>query len=208
VAWKRSGGPHRIRADRLRSHLSVVPRAQNDPLRFRWWPMVFDGMPLRATAACHDLAGGEVSLCLGDWSPHDSLTGLPWGCWLEGTHTKGDGRRGEVSAGVGAATATWRRCWRLLPVRERANVCATTCVRQRARTVSTMARVEVSGRLGAIRDRASRRGTQRSPARCHGRRRARLPRSVRAMARGFTAVVGCVQGDRGHGVPFSWRPRA
>jgi hypothetical protein len=127
VAWKRSGGPHRIRADRLLSHLRVVPRAQNDPLRFRWWPKVFDGMPLRATAACHDLSGGEVSLRLGDWSPHDSLTGLPWGCWLEGARTKGDGRRCEVGAGVGAATATWRRCWRLLPVWERANVCATTC---------------------------------------------------------------------------------
>jgi hypothetical protein len=65
-------------------------------------------MSLRATAACHGLAGGEVPLRLGDWSPHDSLTGLPWGCWLEGHALRGDGRRGEVGAGVGTTTATWR----------------------------------------------------------------------------------------------------
>jgi hypothetical protein len=101
VAWERSGGPHRIRADRLRSLLRVVPRARNDPLRFRRWSKVFDGMPLRATAACHGLAGCEVPLRLGDRSPHDSLTGLPWGCWLEGTRTKGrwPSRRGQRRRG-------------------------------------------------------------------------------------------------------------
>jgi hypothetical protein len=103
VAWERSGGLHRIRADQLRSLLHVVPRAHDDPLRFRRWPKVFDGMPLRATAACHGLAGGEVPLRLGDWSPHDSLTGLPWGCWLEGSRTKGrrPSRRGRRRRGHG-----------------------------------------------------------------------------------------------------------
>jgi hypothetical protein len=53
----------------------------------------------------------------------------------------------------------------------------------------------VSAALGA-----ARRETRRSPARRHGQRRARLPRSARARARGFTAVAGHVQGDQGRGV--------
>jgi hypothetical protein len=58
-------------------------------------------------------------------------------------------------------------------------------------------RSSASGRIGV-----SRRGSQRSPARRHGRRRARRPRSVRESASGFTAVVGCVQGGQGHGSLF------
>jgi hypothetical protein len=49
---------------------------------------------------------------------------------------------------------------------------------------------------------ASRRGSRRSPARRHGRRRARRPRSVRESASGFTAVAGRVQGGQGHGALF------
>jgi hypothetical protein len=76
VAWKRSGGPHRIRADRLRPHLRVVPRAQNDPLRIR-----------RAQGIRWDAPKGNDGVSRpcrwrgptapGDWSPHDSLTRLP-----------------------------------------------------------------------------------------------------------------------------------
>jgi hypothetical protein len=61
VAWEKSGGPHRIRADRLRSLPRVVPRVQSGPLLFRRWPKVFDRMFLRVTAVGHGLAGGEVS---------------------------------------------------------------------------------------------------------------------------------------------------
>jgi hypothetical protein len=49
---------------------------------------------------------------------------------------------------------------------------------------------------------ASRRGSRRSPARRHGRRRARRPRSVHEGARGFTAVAGRAQGGQGHGAYF------
>jgi hypothetical protein len=60
VVWKVSGGPHRIRADRLLPHWCVVPCAQSTPPRFRRWLKVFEGMSLRVTAAGHGLAGGEV----------------------------------------------------------------------------------------------------------------------------------------------------
>jgi hypothetical protein len=60
VAWKVSGGPHRIRVDRLRPHLCVVPRVQSNPPRFRRWPKVFDGKSLRAMAARRGLPGDEV----------------------------------------------------------------------------------------------------------------------------------------------------
>jgi hypothetical protein len=139
VAWERSGGPHRIRADRLRSLLHVVPRAHDDPLRFRRWPKVFDGMPLRRRRC-------ETAL----------PAARPRYTWATGLHViasrgflgvacskrhalRGDGRHGEVGSGAGAATAAWRWCRRpcALPVRERANVCATACARQRARKVAT-----------------------------------------------------------------------
>jgi hypothetical protein len=54
-----SGGPHRIRAERLRSLPRVVPLYKG-PLWFRGQPKVFDGMLLRVTAAGHGLAGGEI----------------------------------------------------------------------------------------------------------------------------------------------------
>jgi hypothetical protein len=136
VAWERSGGPHRIQADRLRSLLRVVPRARNDPLRFRRWSKVFDGMSLRATAAWHGLAGGEVSA--GASSLHTIASrGFPGVAGSKGHALRGDGRRREVGAGAGTATAAWRWCWRPLPVRERANVGATAYTRQRARKVAT-----------------------------------------------------------------------
>jgi hypothetical protein len=120
----------------------------------------------------------------------------PWVAGLEGRKTGVGGRLGEAGAGVGAATLVRRWCWRLIPVRERANACAAACVRQCA-----PARWLPVG-VGAGRDEASRRCSRRSPARRHGQRRARRPRSVRASARGFTAVTRCVQGDQGHGVLF------
>jgi hypothetical protein len=79
-------------------------------------------------------------------------------------------------------------------VRER--VCDGAREAMRTRKVATTAGVGVGC------DGASRRGSRRSPPRRHGRRRARRPRSVRASASGFTAVVGCIQGDQGHGALF------
>jgi hypothetical protein len=163
-------------------------------------PKVFDGMPLRATAARHGLAGGEVPLRLVTGLHMIASRGFPRVAGSKGHALRGDDRRGEI--GAGAATAAWRWCW-----------CSSQCGNERT-WVLWRARGSVHARwlpVGVVvgRDGTSQRGSRRSPARRHGRRRARLPRSVRARARGFTAVCsGCAQGDRGHGVPFSWRPRA
>jgi hypothetical protein len=66
----------------------------------------------------------------------------------------------------------------------------------RARQVTTTAE------RGLATTGASRRGSWRSPARRHGPRRARRPRSVYESASGFTAVAGRVQGCQGHGALF------
>jgi hypothetical protein len=66
----------------------------------------------------------------------------------------------------------------------------------RARQVTTTAE------RGLVATGASRRGSRRSPARRHGRWRARRPRSVHESASGFTAVAGRVQGCQGHGSLF------
>jgi hypothetical protein len=149
-----SGGPHRIRADRLRPHLCVVPRVvQSNP------PAVLEvAQGVRRKVPKGN--GGTTRPCRRRgrrrrvWSPHDSLTRLPWGCWLEGKCTKGgDGRRGEVGTGAGAAMAARRWCWHPIPVRERAGVrAAAACTRKAHTTV----RVGVTARWGAGRDRASR----------------------------------------------------
>jgi hypothetical protein len=88
-------------------------------------------MSLRAMAACHGLAGGEVGA--GASGLHTIASQGLLGVSGSKEHAlRGDGRRGEVGAGAGAATAAWRWCWRPLPVRERANVGTTACARQRA----------------------------------------------------------------------------
>jgi hypothetical protein len=105
---------------------------------------------------------------------------------------KGDGVRGVVGAGAGAATTTRRWCGRPIPERP--------CVlRGVARAHGEPQWVKAQVKTGHTR------GTRRSPARRHGRRRARRPRSVGANATGSRR---CVQGDRGRGVPSPWRPCA
>jgi hypothetical protein len=79
-------------------------------------------------------------------------------------------------------------------------------VRNGAREAVRTRKVATTAGVGVGRDGASRWGSRRSPARRHGRRRARRPWSVRASARGFTAVAGCVQGDQGHGALFPSLP--
>jgi hypothetical protein len=163
--WPRKGVVGRIGSWRIGyGHTHVWSSMHRRPTRFQWWPKIFDGMPLRATVACHDLAGGEVPLRLGDWPSYDSLWGFPGVAGSKRRALRGDGRRGEVGAGVGVATLVRRRCWRLIPVRECANACAAACARQ-----CTLARWLPVG-VGAGRDGASRRGSRWSPARRHGRR--------------------------------------
>jgi hypothetical protein len=106
------------------------------PCRFEG-PKVFDGMPLRATTACHGLAGGEVPLRLATGLHTIASQGFPRVAGSKGHALRGDGRRGEIGAGADAAMAAWQWCWCPLPVRERANVGATACARQRAHKVST-----------------------------------------------------------------------
>jgi hypothetical protein len=65
-------------------------------------------------------------------------------------------------------------------------------------------KVSPSRRRGWSR-RDTQRGSRRSPARRHGRRQARRPRSVGANMTGFRR---CARGDRGRGVPSPWRPCA
>jgi hypothetical protein len=135
------------------------PPCTERPPQFQWWPKVFDGMPLRATAACHDLAGGEVPLRLGNRPSHDSLTGLPLGCWLEGTRTKGRRpsrrgrrRRGRGDGGMAAVLVT------------PPSAGTSERVRNGVLEAARMRMVNTTARLGAVLDRASRRRTRRSPA--------------------------------------------
>jgi hypothetical protein len=79
-------------------------------------------------------------------------------------------------------------------------------VRDGAREALRTRKVATTAGVGVGHDGASWRGSRRSPARRHGRRRARRPRSVRASARGLTVVAGCVQGDQGHGALFPSLP--
>jgi hypothetical protein len=81
-------------------------------------------MPTREMAVRVDLAGGESR---GAWATGQNGATTwkpPWVAGLEGRKTRVGGRLGEAGAGVGAATLVRRRCWRLIPVRERANACA------------------------------------------------------------------------------------
>jgi hypothetical protein len=88
-------------------------------------------------AAWVDLAGGESR---GAWATGQNgatTWKTPWVAGLEGCKTEVGGRRGEAGAGVGAATPVRRRCWRLIPVRERANTCAARARAVRSRKVAT-----------------------------------------------------------------------
>jgi hypothetical protein len=98
-------------------------------------------------------------------------------------------RRRRRSGGAGDLTRAGAR------KRESDGVCGGLRVRQ----------VTTAGEYGLVATGASRRGSRRSPAHRHGRRRARRPRSAGANTTGVTAVCS---GDQGRGVPFSWRPRA
>jgi hypothetical protein len=109
-------------------------------------------------AARVDLAGGESR---GAWATGQNGATTwkpPRVAGLEGRKTGVGGRHGEASASVGAATPVQRWCWRLIPVRERANTCAAACARQcaPARWLPVV--------VGAGRDGVSRRCSWRSPA--------------------------------------------
>jgi hypothetical protein len=116
----------------------------------------------------------------------------PRGACSTGRAQKAGGVRGVVGAGAGAATKTRRWCGRPIPERP--------CVLRgvaRAHGEPQWVKLQVETEHA--------RGARRSPARRHGRRRARRPRSVGANATGSRR---CVQGDRGRGVPSPWRPCA
>jgi hypothetical protein len=55
----------------------------------------------------------------------------------KGRKTEGGGRRGEVVAGVGAATSALRRCWCSSPVQRRVNARAMACAGKRVCRVKT-----------------------------------------------------------------------
>jgi hypothetical protein len=113
-----SGGPHRIRADRLRSLPRVVPCVQRSPAVSRTTQGVRWNAP--------EGDGGGTRPCRrrdptmpGIWTPHGSPAGSPRVAGSKGHAPKDDGVRGVVGAGAGAAAMTRRWCWRryLSPVR-------------------------------------------------------------------------------------------
>jgi hypothetical protein len=158
---------------------------------------VFDGKSLRATAARRGLAGGEGGA--GASGLHTIASrGFPRLAGSMEHALGGDGRRGEVGAGAGAAMAAWRWCRRPIPVRERAGVRATAA---RTRKEHTTVRVGVTARLVPVA--TGRRGEECGGAQGHrhGWRRARRPRSAHERACVVRPVVRCVRGGQGIGVP-------
>jgi hypothetical protein len=79
----------------------------------------------------------------------------------KGRKTEGGGCRGEVVAGVRAATSARRRCWCPFQVRRRANACARACAGVRVRSVKDTARPGVGRKKGR---RGGRRGGARAGA--------------------------------------------
>jgi hypothetical protein len=109
----------------------------------------------------------------------------------EGARTGAGGRRGESGTGAGAATTTRRRCGRST---------------QSGRALRGVARAQGEPQWVKVRvETGHARGARRSPARRHGRWRARRPRAVGATATGFQRRA---QVDRGRGVPSPWQPCA
>jgi hypothetical protein len=66
----------------------------------------------------------------------------------KGRKTEGGGRRGEVVAGVCAATSARRRCWCPSPVQRRMNARAMVCARKLARRVIDTTRLVVGRNRG------------------------------------------------------------
>jgi hypothetical protein len=136
VALGRIGWPQRIRADWLWPRRRVATRAPPEPVQA--------AATLSARSNAYKDNGSadrprrrRVPRRLGVWPAlGDYLDSL--GLLVsEGARSVAGGRCGASGAGAGAATATRR--WRRLPtpVRERADVRVTACVRQRARKVGT-----------------------------------------------------------------------
>jgi hypothetical protein len=144
-------------------------------------------MPRRETAARDDLAGGELH---GAWatSQNGVTSRNPLGLLgSKGRKTEGGGRRGEVVAGVGAATSARQQCWCPFPVRWRVNARAMVCAVKHAR------RVKVTARLGVGRNKGVAAGD--GPA----------PWVVMSMA-SAVGTRACVRGLAG-GKACTWRSR-
>jgi hypothetical protein len=107
----------------------------------------------------------------GVWVPHGSPR-TPLGLLARRVaHKRGDGFRGVVGAGVGAATTTRQRCGR--PIQS--GCVLRGVVRAQGEPQWVKGLVETGHATGS----------RRSPARRHGRRRARRPRSDGANTTGF-----------------------
>jgi hypothetical protein len=129
------------------------------------------------------------------------LLGTPLGCWARRAQDR------ELVAVAVRPSPVWaRRRWRgaVLATLPSARTCERVCVgvREAARTrkVNTTARVGVTARLGAGRDRASRRGTRRSPGPTPWVA-ASTASNAHECACGVRPMIRCVRDGQGNGVP-------
>jgi hypothetical protein len=131
-----SGWPQWIRADWLWPRRHVATRAPPEPVQAT--------AILGARSNAYKDNGSadrprrrRVPRRLGVWPARGDYLDSLGLLGSEGARTGAGGCRGESGAGTGAVTTTQRWCRRPTPVRERADVRATACARQRARKVGT-----------------------------------------------------------------------